>query len=384
MKYHINRSKNLATYLDKFGWTSVNPSVNPSEISDFSYWENKKTVNDPCEIKSSRKVWPKKYQNDIDKLSSFHKKIEDLKLTSLVPYTIINWRSPENRLSEDDFSFKDIWLMKEICGVSGSGINMINDYEEYLRWINKDINPLFYVLQKLIYDSHLIEDRKYVIRIYFLSDKGKLYIYRDGICYTTPLPLDIDYKDIYMNDSGGYNINKNEEFKYHVPGNQVRKKCHISHWLNKEDGKFKVKDNRKCKLLSHLREYDTIFRNIMENVSYIKPIFTDTYKKAKSDLNNNYHIWGVDYLVLPDLSVKLIEINSMPNLCHGIYRDNQEMKHCESEFRDSGFDRDLMRRLGYDLENKKKNKNGWLLVKSKSKNKQRKTKKKKKNNSKKR
>ena len=107
-------------------------------------------------------------------------------------------------------------------------------------------------------------------------------------------------------------------------------------------------------------------KNILKNGSQLCKLFKRVFNEYCSDGScSPYHIWGADYLVLPDLDVKCIEINAYPMLSHG--NPYASVKSCESrpfeiEFRKSGFDMDLMRRLGYDLENKKNSYNSWIII----------------------
>ena len=87
-------------------------------------------------------------------------------------------------------------------------------------------------------------------------------------------------------------------------------------------------------------------------------------KPLNIDLSNIYQIWGSDYIVEENLDVKCLEINAFPNLSHGDpYKGKAGSKKRphEIKFRKNGFDRDLMRRLGFNLENTDKP-NNWVLV----------------------
>ena len=185
MKYHINRSNNLCHYLNKFGWTKAKSN----EYSDFSYWD----IYNAKPIQSKIKVWDKNYTNIIDNLYSWHSLLEKLSLTDYAPKTIIHWKDHKNHLSETDFSKENFWIMKFVAGTHGKGINIINNYNDYLKWIN---NPNYkedtYILQKCIYNSHLIQNKKYILRVYFLTIDSKCYLYHDCLYYTALFPLNND------------------------------------------------------------------------------------------------------------------------------------------------------------------------------------------------
>ena len=113
---------------------------------------------------------------------------------------------------------------------------------------------------------------------------------------------------------------------------------------------------------------NNLFRNARE-MSKVQTEVLDEYSKCKEkpiniDLNKIYQIWGSDYIVEENLGVKCLEINAFPNLSHGDpYKGKAGSKKRphEIKFRKNGFDRDLMRRLGFNLENTNKP-NNWVLV----------------------
>jgi hypothetical protein len=355
MKYHINRSTNLCNYLDSCGWEKAGKN----EISDFSYWDTHKA----SKIQSHLMVWDKNYTQRIDNLLSFHKYLEDLKITHLAPYTILDWRNPKQRLSENDFSQKDIWFMKHVAGVHGKGINILSSYDDYLRWLSNENNlQHHFVLQKCIYHSHLLDDKKYILRVYFLTIGSKCYLYHDCLYYTALFPLNNDFKDTYITE-GNQIVSKDKDCKF-IPKEQIRINTHVSHWkVDTELKNFGITDTRIKGKLSDLPEYKTIMKNILKNGSQMCKLFERVFDEYCHDGScSPYHIWGADYLVLPDLDVKCIEINAYPLLTHGIRGKFEQNRPFEMEFRNSGFDRDLMRRLGYDLENKKNNYNSWIIL----------------------
>ena len=370
MKYHINRSKNLCDYLDKQGWSKA---LN-NEISDFSMWDTYK--HKP--ISSKIKVWEKEDSYKVDHLYYFHKGLEELKHTNLAPYTITDWKNPDKKLCEKDFSYKDFWFLKKSTLCHGKGINVLSSYDDYIKYLEDDkYTECDFVLQKCIYDSHLIDNRKYIIRIYILTINKQNYLYHDGLYYTALFPIDKDFKDIYITDNNKI-VDSNDKHRL-IPKKQMRINTHITHW--KADTELKpygILDLRIKGILSDLPEYKQIIKNIYKNASGLNKLFQKVYDESVS--NNSlkyYHIWGLDYLVLPNLDVKCIEINGYPCLTHGFRGCGEKERPFEYKFRNSGFDRDLMRRLGYDFENKKNSYNSWIELKNKKINKSKKNKRKK-------
>lgn len=376
--FHNNRSHNLKSYLEQFGWKEVDENT-PSDFSLHSE-EN---------IKSKIRVWPKKFWHMIDNLWIWHSLLEELNLQHLAPETILDW--DKNKLTKTDFSKNSIWFFKNIFGVHGKGINLFSHYNEYVNYLNnynegiKNLQGaclneelrLSYVLQKCIFNSHLIKGRKYILRVYTLTKgDGSTYIYNDCFYYSALFPKKYDYKDCYIgkNNKVYPTTIKDKKGKTFVPKEQMRINVHVSHWHPEREGKYNIVDNRIMGILSELPQYKTIMRSLFKNareMSNIQEFVIEDYIQCKDnkkdiDLDNIYQIWGSDYIVLPDLSVKCVEINGFPNLSHGDpYKGKKEAKvrpH-EIRFRKNGFDRDLMRTLGYDLENIGDSKpNNWVKL----------------------
>jgi hypothetical protein len=386
MSFHINRSRNLEDYLKDKGWHSATPE----EISKFSYWD---TYSEP-EINSEIKVWNKVgFSAIVDCLYSWHRRLEKLNLTHLAPYTITDYT--KDKLSMKDFQNNDLWFFKQIFGVHGKGINLISTFKDYQKIFQivdnpKDIQgPCLmehlnheYILQKGIRKSHLIKGGyKYNLRVYSLTKgTGETYAYNDSLYYCTLFPLKYDNKDCYIGKNNKvYPLSvKDKSDKTFVPKKQMRKNIHVSHWKPEEEGKYNITDTRKMGRLSELPHYKTIMRNIFQNIREMSLLFTDIleeYKKCKNkpfhtDLNKIYQIWGSDYIVKEDLSVKCLEINAFPMLSHGDPYKGKEggkKRPHEIRFRKSGFDRDLMRLFGYNFENTTKP-NNWVKLNHESMN----------------
>ena len=380
MSFHINRSRNLEAYLKDKGWQSATPE----EMSKFSYWD---TYSAP-EVNSEIKVWNKVgFSAIVDCLYSWHRRLEKLNLTHLAPHTITDWE--KNRLSMKDFQDGELWFFKQIFGVHGKGINLISSYEDYQKIFHvedkqRDIQgPCLmetlhheYILQKGIRKSHLIKGGyKYNLRVYSLTKgTGETYAYNDALLYCTLFPLRYDNKDCLVGKNNKvYPLTvKDKSGKTFVPKKQMRKNVHVSHWKPNEEGVYNITDTRKMCRLSDLPQYKTIMRNIFQNIREMSLLFTDIleeYKRCENkpfltDLNKIYQVWGSDYIVQEDLSVKCLEINAFPMLSHGDPHKGQsgsKKRPHELAFRKAGFDRDLMRLFGYNFENTDKP-NNWVQL----------------------
>lgn len=384
MSFHINRNKNLIKWLENKGWRQASPD----EYSDFSYWD----IHKEPDINSKLKVWPKKGLSEmVDCLWTWHKRLEKLGLTHLAPHTIMDWE--KYRLTEDDFKDNKLWFLKQVFGVHGKGINLLSTYDNYLNIfsiqpIPKQIQgPCFmedlkhlYILQEGLTNTRLLKGRKFILRVYSLTmGTGETYLYNDCLYYSAIFPVKYDYQDCYVSKKKGKKKNKvyplsvkNTKDKIFVPKKQMRKNVNVSHWKSDEEGEYNIVDDRLMGLLSELPIYKTVIRNLFQNIREMSLLFSDILneyndcinKPFPADLTKIYQIWGSDYMVMEDLSVKCLEINAFPNLTHGNPHKGKEgakKRPHELKFRRQGFDRDLMRLFGYNFENRKEP-NNWVLV----------------------
>ena len=153
----------------------------------------------------------------------------------------------------------------------------------------------------------------------------------------------------------------------------MRTNVHVSHWHQQREGeRYNIIDDRIMGLLSDLPIYKEVMHNLFRNAREMSKLQTEVlneYSNCKDKpvdvkLNSIYQVWGSDYIVEENLGVKCLEINAFPNLSHGDpYKGNEGSKKRphEIKFRKNGFDRDLMRRLGFNLEKTNKP-NNWVLV----------------------
>ena len=215
------------------------------------------------DVDSVIKVWPKEFYSIIDCLWTWHKRLEEFNLTHLAPLTITDW--DKQKLDECDFKKDDLWFFKQIFGVHGKGINLFSKFKDYQKISNfvqavghmqgpclvEDLTH-YYILQKGIVDTHLIQGRKYILRVYTLSlGNGKTYIYNDCFYYTALFPLKYDNKACYIGKNNRvYPLSvKNQNGKTYVPAEQMRTNVHVSHWRIDSEGKYNIIDNRKMGLL---------------------------------------------------------------------------------------------------------------------------------------
>ena len=178
----------------------------------------------------------------VDNLWIWHSLLRELKLEHLAPETILDW--DKKLLDKSDFK-NNFWFFKNIFGVHGKGINIFSTFQEYnqkdkyLKDKSSTLNGPCgivnmkhdYILQKCIFNSHLIQDRKYILRVYTLTKgDGSTYIYNDCFYYTALFPKKYDYKDCYIgkNNKVYPTTIKDKTGKTFVPKEQMRVNVHVS------------------------------------------------------------------------------------------------------------------------------------------------------------
>lgn len=160
----------------------------------------------------------------------------------------------------------------------------------------------YIVVQKLLLNPLLINNRKINLRIYLLvcvdKDEASFYIYNDGFIYYSPEKWD------------KYSTNP----QVHITTGYINRQIYNENPLTLKDLKDFIGDE----------QYSTLWGNIVDLMKHVKT----TYKDIIYELNNQYNakfvsIFGCD--VAPDdtLSTKLIEINKGPDLSYKDERDKE-------------------------------------------------------------
>lgn len=191
------------------------------------------------------------------------------------------------------------------------------------------------------------DGKKYCLRTFFLSiGDGRTYVYNDSLGYIHHVKYDPTCTDFHS---------------------------HVSHyrpWLNE-------KDQRKYFLLSNEPWSKQVQANVEASSREFSLLWSDTVAKSREQGTptalgpKHYQIWGADFLVMEDFSVSMIEVranpvgnpeviwlylmwnwlqmNAFPNLNHNALRAGataDQGSAFEMQFRNNGFDRDLMRVIG--------------------------------------
>jgi hypothetical protein len=237
---------------------------------------------------------------------------------------------------------KNCWSCNAVLNEPGKppAIKLITDYASYVKARDEtehhqievpgpdDRNePIqdFWFLQRGVCNPHLIDGKKYVLKVYYLTlGDGRVYLYNDCLGYAHASPFDV---------------------------RSTERQAHIS--------SFSVysgeQDERTGFALSNLPEYERIFGHIVENSKKHSVIWADTARKSLENPDESlrmdrtrYHIWSASHVVMADLTSYLLGLKAYPNLNHHVTAPRTPARPHEHEFRLKGFDRDILRILGVD------------------------------------
>jgi hypothetical protein len=204
-----------------------------------------------------------------------------------------------------NFNLEDktnLWLLKPCASSRGRGIRFLTDLEN----IPKKIIASHYV-----YNPHLINGRKYDLRLYLLVTGYtplKIYLYDDGLARFCSEEYDLNPEK--MNNSfihlTNYSINKNSS------------NFEANNSVNEEFGdKWTLYTLKKYFEKNNLN-FDEVWRKIKDIIIKIILSVTDMaipiIKSFKLSSGNLFEIYGVDILLDAELNPWLMEVNLNPSL----------------------------------------------------------------------
>jgi glutathione synthase/RimK-type ligase-like ATP-grasp enzyme len=191
-----------------------------------------------------------------------------------------------------------LWIEKPKNKSCGKNITIVNNPK---KWNNKG-----YILQKYIENPHLINNKKWDIRILVaLKGNNTFYYNCNGIirsCHEDYIPIE-NFDDI-------------NNYKYrHLTNVSIQYKKYPNLEHNKR--------------LEYFEHYNIINKKID---FIIKDLFNTFFKKFGKSTKYNYGLFGFDFIVDNNLNVYLIEINSRPQLRE--YVDQTISKHNDISYYD--------------------------------------------------
>ena len=197
---------------------------------------------------------------------------------------------------------ENLWLLKPMASSRGRGIRMLTDVEN----IPKKILASHY-----IYNPHLINGRKYDLRIYILITGYcplKIYLYNDGLAR-------------FCAEEYNLNPEKMSDRYIHLTNYSINKTAanfEQNDSVNEEFGEKWTLFTLKNYFKKHNLDYDKVWGKIKDII--VKVILSVTeiaiplIKQFKLSSANLFELYGVDILLDETLNPWLMEVNLNPSL----------------------------------------------------------------------
>jgi len=235
-----------------------------------------------------------------------------------------SWLPYDNSLDKfiEKFDKNKLYILKKNTQRQ-NGIQISNNVDDIKNMIEKDKNTDFpyIIIQELLQDPYLINNRKINLRVYVLmirdGSNTKLYVYNDGFMYYTAEFFEKGSNSIAKNITTGYidrqvyqeNPLTQSDFKKYLDSDRIL-----------SDFEQKIKNNNE--ILSYV-----VFNNIYNLIKNIFSVYFDKVGINKKLYNNiKFQLFGCDVAIDNTLNAKLMEINKGPDLSAKDQRDS-ELKH---------------------------------------------------------
>ena len=215
-------------------------------------------------------------------------------------YDIISEKVKELDLND----IKNLWLVKPVASSRGRGIRLLTD-EESLPKKNK------YIVTHYIYNPHLINGKKYDLRLYLLVTGYtpiKVYLFDNGLARFCSEKYDLDpekMQDKYIHLTN-YSINKTSE------------NFEMNDSVDKEFGDkwtlHTLKKHFENNGLNYNKVWEKIKDIIVKVVLSVSDIAIPLIKQFELSSTNLFELYGVDILLDETLTPWLMEVNLNPSL----------------------------------------------------------------------
>jgi hypothetical protein len=248
------------------------------------------------------------------------KKYGEEKTINLMPKSWLPYNNLDMFIK--DYDKKKLYILKKNTQRQ-HGIQISNNIDEIKQMVEKDKDTdfPFIIIQELLQDPYLINNRKINLRIYVLmikkGSKIELYIYNNGFMYYTAEFFEKGSNSIKKNITTGYIDRKvyeenpltHSDFKNYLDSNRI---------LSKYEQTLK-NDNQQLSTV--------VFNNIYNLIYNIFSVYFDKVGINKKLYNNiKFQLFGCDVAIDDKLNAKLMEINKGPDLGAKDKRDS-ELKH---------------------------------------------------------
>ena len=227
-----------------------------------------------------------------------------------IPKTWIPYNTTSIEQFKNQYDPTKLYILKKNIQQQ-KDIKIYNNEFNIINTINKNKNEHFpyVVIQELLQNPYLIDDRKINLRVYILlvkyNNEYRIYMYNDGFMYYTASKYESNSLDLKVNITTGY-IDREVYEKNPLTIKDFQK------YLDDESRPL-TPIEKKIQRYNMLSEY--LMTNILDLVKKVFRIF-DNKLGNKEKLKNNlkFQIYGIDVAVDEKLQVKIMEINKGPDL----------------------------------------------------------------------
>ena len=217
-----------------------------------------------------------------------------------------------------------LWIVKPVNMSRGRGVHLLKELDELKELIKKsrDENSIPDLISRYLDKPHLINKKKYDLRIYVLVASFsplRIYLYYNGLVrFATEDYQQGNYDNIYIHITN-YSINKNNSnYKSNQKNNNDIENNEDSADIEEDDSsKWSLVEYRNYfKKLGLNDTIDDIWKQI-ENI-IIKSLITVTKENCQEiSINKNnslFELYGYDILIDETFKAWLIEVNVNPSL----------------------------------------------------------------------
>ncbi len=262
--YHINRSVFFNQLLNSKGWRKGEKG----EKGIFGMWFPHNFETRECTIQ----LYPKHETDILDDKITFYQFLKKKHLLNNIPPTYL---TINDVVGESDESLLRLWFLKHRNGTEGKQVWAYRKKEDLLKFFTKPNIINNYVVQKEVEDLFLVFGHKFSLRVFALIHNKKLYVYREFIGKIHPKLYNTtdERKDVHITAIAGSGV---------LP---IRGTL----WA----------------------EYDSVYPAIKKVIQKTVPAFFDA---LNDDVEDQYSLLGIDFLIDRNLKPWIIEFNSYPSL----------------------------------------------------------------------
>lgn len=245
----------------------------------------------------------------------------------LMPNTYIMYSPEDMERFKKEYVKGKLYIMKKNIQRQ-EGLKITDSYDEIMNSINS-----YVVVQELLQDPYIIDNRKINMRFYILvicnEENIDVYTYNDGFMYYTKEPFKMNSKDTGPNITTGYIERKVYEINP-LTHEDLRKYLDKPDRLLNQSEQMIIKSGLRISDVTFKRIYNLLHKVFLASASHIC-----TGNKLKSAIT--FQLFGADIAVSNQLWPTIMEINKGPDMGAKDERDYAVKKNCT---------KDMLRLLG--------------------------------------